>query len=83
MRIEGDGPMIRTALLTAATLTVVAVASPAVAQTGAPVRTLNPSESAAGSTVLIAERKAQPCADQSCATKPAKPGWVGAAPLGW
>ena len=75
--------MIRTMLVAAATLTVLAIASPAVAQTGAPVRTLNPSDTAAGSTVLIAERKALPCADKTCAAKPFKRGYIGAAPLGW
>ena len=39
--------MIRTTLIAAATLATIAIASPAVAQTGAPVRTLNPSDSAA------------------------------------
>jgi hypothetical protein len=75
--------MIRIALLAAATLTAIAVASPAMAQAGAPVRTLNPSESSGGSPVLIAERKAQPCVDKDCVAKPAKRGWVGAASLGW
>jgi hypothetical protein len=73
--------MIRTMLIAA--VAAIAVASPAVAQTGAPVRTLNPSETAAGSTVLIAERKALPCADKTCAAKPFKRGYVGVAPLGW
>jgi hypothetical protein len=36
-----------------------------------------------GSTVWIAERKAAPCADKSCAGKPVKHGYVGAAQLGW
>lgn len=75
--------MIRTMLIAAATLGAITVASPAVAQTGAPVRTLNPSETAAGSTVLIAERKVSPCADKTCAVRPIKRGYVGAAPLGW
>jgi len=75
--------MIRTLLIAAATLATVAIASPAMAQTGAPVRTLVPSDSAAGSTILIAERKAPPCADKPCAAKPFKRGYVGAAPLGW
>jgi hypothetical protein len=66
-----------------AAVAAIAVASPAAAQTGAPVRTLNPSEAGAGSTVLIAERKALPCADKTCAAKPFKRGYVGAAPLGW
>jgi hypothetical protein len=73
--------MIRTMLIAA--VAAIAVASPAVAQTGAPVRTLNPSETAAGSTVLIAERKALPCADKTCAAKPFKRGYVGVVPLGW
>jgi hypothetical protein len=82
MRIKGVRPMIRSVLIAAAALTAVAFAGPAVAQTGAPVRTLAPSDSTAGSTVLIAERTAPPCADKSCAAKP-KRGYVGAAPLGW
>ena len=75
--------MIRIVLIAAATLTAIAIASPAVAQTGAPVRTLNPSDTGAGSTVLIAERKVAPCADKTCAARPIKRGYVGAAPLGW
>ena len=75
--------MIRTMLIAAATLATVAIATPAMAQTGAPVRTLNPSDSVAGSTVLIAERKAPLCADKTCEAKPVKRGYVGAAPLGW
>jgi hypothetical protein len=74
--------MIRT-MLVAAALATVAIGCPAMAQTGAPVRTLNPSESSAGSTVLIAERKAPPCSDKPCAAKPSNRGYVGAAPLGW
>jgi hypothetical protein len=75
--------MIRTMLVAAAALAAVVVACPATAQTGAPVRAPVPSESTSGSTVLIAERKAPPCADKPCATKPFKGGYVGAAPLGW
>ena len=74
---------IRTLLIATATLATFAIVSPATAQTGAPVRTLIPSASVAGSTVLIAERKAPPCADKSCAAKPLKRGYVAAAPLGW
>ena len=75
--------MIRITLIAVATLATIATASPALAQAGAPVRTLNPSATAEASTVLIAERKAAPCADKSCVSKPLKRGYVGAAPLGW
>jgi hypothetical protein len=75
--------MIRMILVAAAILATIAIASPAVAQTGAPVRTPLPPHSVAGSTVLIAERRAPPCADRSCAAKPFSRGYVGAAPLGW
>ena len=75
--------MIRMMLIAAATLAALAVVSPAAAQTGAPVRTLGPSDAVAGSTVLIAERKLPPCADKVCADKSLKRGYVGAAPLGW
>ena len=75
--------MIRTVLIAAATLATIAIVSPAMAQTGAPVRSLGPSDSVTGSTVLIAERKALPCADKACAGKPFKRGYVGSAPLGW
>jgi hypothetical protein len=74
--------MIRITLIAAA-LATVATASSALAQAGAPVRTLNPSATADASTVLIAERKTAPCADKSCASKPLKRGYVAAAPLGW
>ena len=37
----------------------------------------------ASDTVAIAERKAAPCADKSCASKPLKRGYVAAAPFGW
>jgi hypothetical protein len=72
--------MIRVTLIAIAALATIATASSALAQAGAPVRTLNPSATAA---VLIAERKAAPCADKSCASKPLKRGYVAAAPLGW
>ncbi len=75
--------MIRTTLFAAATLAAFVIGSPAAAQTGAPVRTLNPSDSGAGSTILIAERKAPPCADKSCAARPFERAYVGYAPLGW
>jgi hypothetical protein len=74
--------MVRISLIAAAVLVTIASASSAFAQAGAPVRTLNPSVTA-GSTVAIAERKAAPCADKSCAVKPIKRAYVGAAPLGW
>jgi hypothetical protein len=75
--------MIRITLTAAAVLATIATASSALAQAGAPVRTLNPSATAEASTALIAERKAAPCADKSCVSKPLKRGYVGAAPLGW
>jgi hypothetical protein len=75
--------MIRITLIVVAALATIATASPGFAQASAPVRTLNPSATAEASTVLIAERKAAPCADKSCASKPLKRGYVGAAPLGW
>ena len=75
--------MIRIALIAAAALATIATAGPALAQAGAPIRTLNPSATADASTVLIAERKGAPCADKSCAGKPLKRGYVAAAPLGW
>ena len=75
--------MIRITLIAFAALVTIATASSALAQTGAPVRTLNPSATAEASTVLIAVRKAAPCADKSCASKPLKRAYVGAAPLGW
>jgi hypothetical protein len=61
--------MVRISLIAAAALVTIA--------------TLNPSVTANGSTVVIAERKAAPCADKSCAAKPLKRAYVGAAPLGW
>ena len=73
--------MIRISLMTAATLVTIAAASPVLAQAGAPVRTLNPTVTTDVST--ISERKASPCADKSCASKPLKRGYVAAAPLGW
>jgi hypothetical protein len=74
--------MIRITLIAAAALATITAVSPAAAQTGAPVRTLGPSITLEGSTVLIAERKAAPCAGESCASKP-KRGYAAAAPLGW
>jgi hypothetical protein len=53
------------------------------AQTGAPVRTIGTSEPMVGSTALIGERKAAPCAEKSCAGKPLKRSYVGAPSLGW
>ncbi len=53
------------------------------AQAVAPVRTLNPSATAGGSTVAIAERKAAPCSENSRTGKPIKRSYAGAAPLGW
>ena len=75
--------MIRISLIAFAALATIAAASPAAAQAGAPVRTLDPADPAASSTVLIGERKAAPCADKSCASKPLKRAYAGAAPLGW
>jgi hypothetical protein len=75
--------MIRITLIAAAALATIATASSALAQAGAPVRTLNPSATAEASTISTSERKAAPCADKSCAGKPLKRGYVGAAPLGW
>jgi hypothetical protein len=75
--------MIRITLMAAATLATIATASSALAQANAPVRTLNPSATADASTISISERKAAPCADKSCASKPLKRGYVGPPPLGW
>ena len=75
--------MIRITLFAVAALATIATASSALAQAGAPVRTLNPSTTVQASTVVIAERKAAPCADKSCASKPLKRGYVAAAPFGW
>ena len=75
--------MVRISLIAAAALVTIATASSAFAQAGAPVRTLNPSATADGSIVAIAERKTAPCADKSCTAKPLKRAYVGAAPLGW
>jgi hypothetical protein len=75
--------MVRISLIAAAALVTIASASSALAQASAPVRTLNPSAMTNGSTVQIAERKAASCADKSCAAKPLKRAYVGAAPLGW
>ena len=75
--------MVRIPLIAAAALVTIATASSAFAQAGAPVRTLNPSATTDGSAIVIAERKAAPCADKSCAAKPLKRAYVGAAPLGW
>ena len=75
--------MIRITLIAAAVLATIATASSALAQAGAPVRTLNPYAAADASTISTAERKTAPCADESCASKPLKRGYVSAAPLGW
>ena len=75
--------MIRMMLVAAATLATITIGSPVAAQTGAPVRTPVPSDATAGSTILIAGRKAPPCSDKPCTGKPLKQGYVGAAPLGW
>jgi hypothetical protein len=75
--------MIRITLMAAATLATIATAGSALAQAGAPVRTLNPSATAEAATVLIAEHKAAPCSDKSCGSKPLKRGYVGPPPLGW
>ena len=75
--------MVRISLIAVAALVTIATASSALAQASAPVRTLNPSATADASTISIAERKAAPCADKSCASKPLKRAYVGAAPLGW
>jgi hypothetical protein len=75
--------MVRISLIAAAALVTIATASSAWAQASAPVRTLNPSVAADTSTIAISERKAAPCADKSCAAKPLKRAYVGAAPLGW
>jgi len=72
--------MVRISLIAAAALITIATANSAFAQAGAPVRTLNPAAEASASPV--AERKS-PCADKSCAVKPVKRAYVGAAPLGW
>jgi hypothetical protein len=74
--------MIRIALIAVATLATIAAASPAAAQAGAPVRTLGSSDTVSNDTVAIAERKAAPCADKSCTSKPLKR-YVAAPPLGW
>jgi hypothetical protein len=75
--------MVRISLIAVAALATIATASSALAQAGAPVRTLNPSATADASTISVSERKAVPCADKSCASKPLKRGYVAAAPLGW
>ena len=75
--------MIRITLIAAATLAAIATASSALAQANAPVRTLNPSATAEAATVAIAEHRAAPCADKSCASKPLKRGYVAPPPLGW
>ena len=75
--------MIRTALIALATLGTIAAVTPAAAQAGAPVRTLGPSD-ASNTTVTIAERKASPCADKSCAVKPLKrEAYVAPPSFGW
>ena len=75
--------MIRITLIAVATLATITTSSPALAQAGAPVRTLNPSATSDASTISTAERKTALCADKSCSSKPLKRGYVGAAPLGW
>ena len=76
--------MIRTTLIAFAALATIAAASPALAQAGAPVRTLGPADAGAGATVEIAARKASPCADKSCASKPLKrDAYVAPAQFGW
>jgi hypothetical protein len=75
--------MVRISLIAAAALVTFATASSAWAQASAPVRTPNPSVTEDTSTIEISERKAAPCADKSCAAKPLKRAYVGAAPLGW
>ncbi len=75
--------MIRITLIALAALATVAAATPASAQAGAPVRTLGSADVAATATALPAERKATPCSDRNCSGKPAKRGFVMAAPLGW
>jgi hypothetical protein len=75
--------MIRITLIAAAALATIATVSPALAQASAPVRTLVPSATVQGETVKVAERKAAHCADKSCASKPLKRAYAGAAPLGW
>ena len=76
--------MTRITLTAAAALaTIAAMAVPAAAQMGAPVRTLGPSVTVESSAVSTAERKASPCGDKSCAGKPLKRAYAGAAPLGW
>ena len=76
--------MIRITLVAAAALATIATASPAMAQAGAPVRTLEQPATASGVTAANAERKAAPCGDKSCASKLLKRDhYVAAAPLGW
>ena len=71
--------MIRITLIAVATLATIATVSLAAAQAGAPVRTLGPSDPGpslgpsdmvSNDTAPIAEPKAAPCADKSCAGKP-------------
>jgi hypothetical protein len=73
--------MVRIPLIAATALMTIATANSAFAQAGAPVRTLNPAAEPSASPV--AERKTAPCADKSCAAKPIKRAYAGAAPLGW
>jgi hypothetical protein len=75
--------MVRITLIAVAALATIATVSPALAQAGAPVRTLIPSVTAQGETAKIADRKAAPCADKSCPSKPLKRAYAGTAPLGW
>lgn len=73
--------MIRATLIAIAALATIAIVGPAAAQTGAPVRTLGAPDAATNSAVSTAERKATPCAGESCASKPKR--FQAAAPLGW
>ena len=71
-------------LIALATLGTIAAATPAAAQAGAPVRTLGPADAVTNTIVTIAERKAAPCADKSCAVKPLKrEAYVAPPSFGW
>jgi hypothetical protein len=74
--------MIRITLFAAALATIAAV-TPAAGQSSAPVRTLDAAATAERSPVSITVRKAAPCAESGCVSKPAKRAYVGTAPLGW
>ena len=73
--------MIRIALLAVAVLATLAAASSALAQASAPARPLGSPVTVETPAVRIAERKAAPCADKTCAGKPLKRGYVAAARL--